>query len=381
MRTSRLVPALLSVLTLVSVAACGGGGGSSNDGTSNAALENGRIQLLQSMGPNIVFPAIQETLAACRTLETEVDDLAAAPNATTLDDAQAAWVALRASWNRTEGLLFGPIRQQSLEAFCDESLIDTAAIDATVGGVDTIDAALLNARGVDERGMMALEYLLYDPAGDVAMLALLVVDANGPRRLQYLQAAAEDLCNTMQQMHDIWDPNAGDFLTTWTTAGGGNGTFAGAREAVDLLINQMILHLTEIADKRLGRPIGRTSGGAPQPPGAETMRSTNSLTDVKDDLESLRRIWTGEWDGASAFGVDQLTAIASPAVRDAVTLALQEAIDATDAIPETMVQTSGTSPQLIETAFDEARELRVLLLTDLIGALETTLGFNPDDGD
>ena len=69
------------------------------------------------------------------------------------------------------------------------------------------------------------------------------------------------------------------------------------------------------------------------------------------------------------------------AIRQAVTDQLQDVIDAVNAIPETMVNTAGTQPGLITTAFDEARELRVLMLTDLIAALETTLGFNPDDGD
>lgn len=375
--TSRLLHAL-ALASMALGSACGGGAAG---GAGSASLELARIRLLNSLGPVVVVPALEAVLAAGRTCEATLDDLAAGVDGTSLDAAQAAWRSLREAWNRAEACLFGPVRQRSLEAFADESLLDIAAIEATLAGVAPIDASLLNSRGVDERGMFVLEYFLFDPAGDGCVLLALGTGGDAPRRLAYLQAAAEDLVVTLQKISRVWDPSGEDFLSAWTTAGGGNSVFAGAREAVDLMINQMLRHLTEIIDQRLGRPLGKTSGGAPQPPGAESQRSANSLRDVHDDLESIHRLWFGRFEEVDAFGVDELTAVVSPVVRQEITNALLRTQASLDAIPETLVQSAATNPGLVQQAFDDARELRTLLLTDLIGALETTIGFNPNDGD
>lgn len=146
-------------------------------------------------------------------------------------------------------------------------------------------------------------------------------------------------------------------------------------------MNQLVLHVEQLADQRLGRPLDKTSGGHAQAPGAETQRSANSLTDIVHDIEGLGNLWFGRYEGNEAVGLDELVAVASPASRQAVDQAIADLETAVAAIAETLVATSASTPTVVEMAFERARALRVLLLTDVVGSLGSTLGFNPNDGD
>lgn len=381
MRFTKLWTAAALLTGLVALG-CGGGGG--GGGGSASGVPELQARIVVSLGNDVILPGTQEAETAIQALEAAVATLVGNVTAPNLSAATDAWAEARRVWNRVEASLFGPPEDLLLQAFVDSSPIDEAAIEtilADTSGVPTIDTAFLNTQGVTRRGFLVIEYFLFDPGGEAAVLTALGSASDAARRREYLQAATADTALTIGRIANTWRASGDNYVGAFTTAPAGNATYGNAQLAIDDVVNLMILHATELGDKRLGRPLGKTSGGAPQPPGAETERSGNSLQDATNDYIALRRLYFGEYEGASAAGLDELVALFSPAVEARIRAAMLDLEAALAAIPAPLVTAAQINTPLVEDAFQKARLLKDIFVVDLAGTLGVTIGFNPDDGD
>jgi predicted lipoprotein len=356
--------------------------GCGTGGASGQSLDERRSVILARVVADVVLPAVRDADADAAALEVALDALAAGPTEATVLAAQAAWRDARWTWNRAEAVLVGPALDRLLATKVDTSPIDEPRIEEIVAGAGPIDVAFVRTLGSTRKGFHAIELLLFDESGDVVpVVASLTTGPNAARRVALLDAYGEDLADVVREARFTWEPTGEDHASDFSTAGIGSSVYPTRQAAIDALLNHWVAFTEVIADKRLGRPLGRTAGGLPQEPGAECQRSGNSRLDVLADLVGLRDAYEGSRDGSPGAGVSSLVRVAFVEVHAAIRADLDAAIEAVEAIPEPLLETAQTDPAPVEAAFQAVRAVRVRLLTDLTGVLGGTLTFSPFDGD
>jgi len=169
-----------------------------------------------------------------------------------------------------------------------------------------------------------------------------------------------------REFRDAWAPSADNGLAEFT---------ADPRKTVDDLVNRLVVLIELLADRRLGRPIGKTAGGVPQPPGSEAERSRNSLADIENDVAGIVALFDGP---AGGTGLSALVRAHSVPVDDAVRTDLGRLVDAVDAIPDPL---ETADDAVIEEAFDRAKDFSQRVILDLVASMNVTLRFSPFDGD
>ncbi len=378
-RIASLVACLL-VAALVLIPACGGGGGGA---VGSSEFNAARVAALRDIGNNYIMPMLERLKARGDALATAVTTLAGAVNQQNLDDVQQAWRNARETWNQSEAILFGRVSQLRLAVSVDASPTNTGLIDADIAGTVTIDNSYLETIGSTRKGFFALEYLLFDPVGgDAAVLDSITIDANAARRLQYIDAAAENMAQILCQIRDIWSPAGDNFLDAFVNAGTNTSAYAGPKDALDALVNHVLVLTEIIADVRLGRPLGKTFMGVPQPAGVEAGRSGNSRADVINDILGVQSVYLGLFDGGDiGTALTEIVRVTSPTIDNATRNDIQMAHDMAMAIPETLQDSATMATPTVEAAFNQAKAMRERMVIDTALTLNTTLTFSPNDGD
>lgn len=221
---------------------------------------------------DIVYATYDDAVQGARALEASVTAFVAAPSATTLADARAAWIAARTPYGQTDVFRFygGPIDDDDgpeglLNGWpLDEAFIDYVEGDADAGIIADVERyptitadliALLNEVGGETNiscGYHAVEFLLWGQDRDVAGPGArpytdYVASATGPgrhaaRRGAYLLATARLIVEQLTSVRDAWAPGA-DYREAFTGS---------ARASLELLLTGALrFGLGELAGERM----------------------------------------------------------------------------------------------------------------------------------
>lgn len=355
---------------LAALSACGGG-------ASGAPQAGPRRAMLHDVGAIVIVPTYAALAVAATQLATAAAALERAPDAAALADTQAAWRAARAVWKQSAAFAIGPAESLRSAAKIDWSPIRADRVENAIVAAADFTAADIEDLGANVKGFLALEYLLFDPAGDAAVREAL---GAAPRRA-YLRALAENLRDQAILLRDAWSPGGGDFAAVLGSAGPGNATFPTVKSAVDKLVNQMIFLAEEVADAQLLAALGTRTGGTPRPDALDASRSENGLADVIDSVSSLQNVYFASYSGRRGHGFSDVIVELSPTADAALGLALQRVFENAGRIPPPLEAAVVDARSPVERTQVRAKELMQRLEIDLVSVLGTTLRFNPNDGD
>jgi uncharacterized protein len=321
-------------------------------------------QAIAERAVEVIIPAAENFADAAAALaeaapgdcaETEGDLVRAR-----FDDAWDAWMAL-------QPYRFGPLEeeQRTLQiAFWPDPRGMTGRTVSRLMATESVpvdDPAAFAEVSVAGRGLPALERLLYDDAGPIAL--------DDAFRCAYLSAAATDLARLAADSAARWrDPWAG-----WMTESGapGNAAFLAPREVTARLYSSLIGSLEETAAGRLAPPLGTFD--APKPRLAEAWRSERSLANVAEVVDAVET---------------ELRQVFFPALeaqaREAIESALDTAHESVDRVAE-----AGGIPQAVagpdriraELLMQSIERLVVQLRQHLGPGIGVAEGFNASDGD
>ncbi len=338
-----------------------------------------RKQVLRDAAEHVILPTYEDLAARAAELHTAVQALAATPSATALAAAQAAWRAARTPWMHAQAFRIGPIVDALYDSRLDQWPVEAAQIEALVAGEMVIDDAFVDALGASRKGFHAIEHLLFDAAGgDAAVLARLTTDARAARRLALVVVYAEDLAQGADALRAAWAPGEGDYLTRFVEIGSPEAAFMNIKAAVDALVNQSVFLSELVAVGKLGKPMGKQSGGEPRPELEESAPSDQSLDDMLANLAGLRAIYEGSGAGQ---GLSRLVVEARPAIDRQVRTDLAAAEAALAAIPRPLAAAFLAHAPELEIAYAAVKALQATLATEVVAALGATLSFNDNDGD
>lgn len=339
-------------------------------------IDDTRRQVMQSWADDMLLPAYRDAALGADALADAIDALCAAPSDETLAAARVRWSGARAPWKQTEVFGFGPYQ--------DEPLRFGPKIDAWPGRPDTVQAVLdadfavtpaaVDGLGSFARGFPALEYLLFEPDGAGA------AGFADPRRCDYARSLAVNLGDELRGLHDAWSPEGGDYLGELVGAGSTGTEFDGLSDALGEVVNRMGYTVENIGVDKLGRPLGQTAGGAPQPEVVESRWSGRSLDDIADNLRGIERLFAGDAD-TGALGLSTYLAAHGHVFDARMQGALGRARTALAAIDPPLTDAVALDAADVASAIAALRELQRFIQADILDALSLTLGFNDADGD
>jgi len=143
---------------------------------------------------------------------------------------------------------------------------------------------------------------------------------------------------------------------------------------VDDMVGGVAYALEVIVGVRLAPPLGRKSGGTPDPSLDPTPRSDNAVADMQATLAGVAALYEG--DGFSAVVRGR-----SAKLDQAVLSDLSDVQAALAGIPTPFTAAVVNETSLVKAAFDTASGFKATWNTDVSSALGATLKPSDNDGD
>lgn len=328
----------------------------------------------------VILPTQAEAATRAAELHTASADLTEGPTADSLTAAQDAWRAARLPYRNSDAFAFGPIETQNLGSVIDWWPAKPDTIEANIAQGGTFDSAYVESLGTSSKGFMALEYLLFDPAGGNDAVVMSLSGDPALSRRAYLAALAESLSVKVDALRAAWAEDEGGYAKEILLAGEGSKTFGTQKAAVDELVNQMVFQADNLLGK-IGKPAGKTNGGTPLPDTEESPRSDNSLADMLGTLAGIQSVYDGAYAGADGMGISDLVRARNAQVDDRVRAAFADAKAKIEAIPPPFRTAITEHTAEVDAAYEAARTLKRALATEVVSVLGSTLRFNDADGD
>lgn len=237
--------------------------------------------LIKDLTENVVIPEQNE-------FATNADALSTAASALGTDQAslsalQTAWRTARASWRVLDSTQFGPIADLDIASRIDSGPTSTPDLETSIAGTDAVNVPALGGKS---KGFLGLQYLIFSSDS----LAKLQADKTG-RRKQFIVGMAAEIASSAHQVVDAWTPGKGDYQTQVETAGAGSTKYPTQRAVVDDFVGGVGYALEVIVGIRLAIPLGRKSGGSPDPTQDLTSLSDNDVADLNSSLKGILALY------------------------------------------------------------------------------------------
>ena len=395
LRSSLLLPSLLSAALFLG--ACGGDSGPED---SLAGLKR---EVLGEVGVSLVA-RLDRFGTEVATLESATAAWATAPSDDTArTSAQQAWVAAMDTWQELEPVQFGPAgapRLANTGTLGGQDLrnriyswpdvgpcrIDQATADESYAGSTFFADAPATDRGLD-----ALEYLLFVPTSDNQCIPQAAINAEGTwaalgdetiqaRRAAFAAALATDLAATTQTLRAAWGPTG--HPQEIATAGIGSTVFPSAQVALSDLSAVLLYLESETQDMKLGDPTGlrmATNQACESPPCPELVESRwagRSADHIRANLRGFRAAFEGE-EGRRGVGA-LLTEVGAGDTRNAIVTDLDAANAALGELGETTLAEALTSdPETVQDGYEPLVRVLDAYRSTYVTALDVRLPAPP----
>lgn len=356
-----------SLLILLLLAGCGG---------KEAETEFTRRGMLENVVNGVVLPLNADFVTQTAVLQSAAHTFQTEPTAANLEALQNEWRAASDLWQMAQLYEFDRmmvLHNQIAKTPTDEEFIE----DVLARGLTGLDEDFVESVGSTAKGLPAIEYFVFDSMGDdEAVLAQL---SNEPARLEYMVGAADNLHSKAQEVQAYWLPEGNGYANTFINADGGGETF---NSSVSMLTNQMVAVLEIAIREKLGRPLGAATGEGVQPAFVEAGLSGHSLAHIRRNVESVEQACTG---GAGLGLDDYLDYLGAEIEGRPLSEAIAEQFSATyaalDAVEPPLATAVVEDTASVQSAYDELRQLLILIKVDMANQLGVTITFNDSDGD
>ncbi|MEM1094604.1 MAG: imelysin family protein [Bacteroidota bacterium] len=368
---------LLALLVLGGLPGCILGDGTTQRTTLRQAM-------LNDIANRVIVPAHNQAAADAEALVSALETFEAAPTASTLDDAQAAWLTMAKSWRHVAAFnLPGAVKRGLYHNRINSLPTRPDRLEEAVFDVRAKDVAFVQTKGSTTRGLPAIEYLIFDASGDGAVLDSLA-GPNGAARRALARAIAQDVAGQSAALVEAWSPTGSDALGTFIAADT-EGRFL--RSSLSRIVNELSMLAEDLRYNQLGAPLGISRDpndprSTPDPMAVEAPFATATVELLRAQVDGMRTLVTTH-DGVGLD--DYLVSLDAELDGQPMGAALLANLDALDAalaaIPGSMRDALVRDPEAVQLAYDEAVNLLRLVKTDVAGWLGVSITFSDNDGD
>ena len=298
--------------------------------------------LLEAFAQNTVVATYADMKDNSTHLYDQVTKFVASGSQSDLDAACDFWKSTRAPWEAGEAFLFGPAAYNSLDPLLDSWPLDQAQLNQVLDGSQELTAGFVReGLGAVLRGFHTVEYLLFRDgqnrnAGNFTQ-----------RELEYLEAVTQVLRDDCITLWALWNgveegsaeaeilENLGiavaiPYSAEFMNAGKAGSRYTAQRDAVEEIIQGIADIADEVANGKLADPYTTKDVLV-----VESWHSWNSLTDFRNNLQSILNAYTSSYKGITAeHSISALVAAKNAALDDEVKAKINTAITALEAIPE-----------------------------------------------
>jgi hypothetical protein len=274
--------------------------------------------VLEQMLVHYIRPGYTALKVAASGLETSVTKLCDGPSEENLDAVRAGFRSTVESWSRVEWLRLGPVmsenRLERILFFPDRKGTGRRQVEAAIAARQeaVTEVATLAGQSVAMQGLGALEFILFGSGSD----ALAAPDAS--HRCAYARAASANLVNISDEIIAGWQ-NGTALVQAFLEPAAGNPLFRTDKEALNLLLGQMIHGLEAIRDTRVSAFLDRQDPGGDRPKSALFWRSGMTIPSIRADLEGLEALF-------NESGIEVVSKDMAPRLGDTVRFEFGQAI-------------------------------------------------------
>jgi len=345
----------LWAIGLLAIGAC-----SSDDGVAPDPEEEAfdLRPILQNEADNVILATYADLDLASADLLDAVVTLRDATTGANLEAARSAWRATRIPWESSESFLFGPVDTQGLDPALDSWPVNEVDLASVLDGDQELTQAFVAGLEGTLKGFHTVEFLLWGVDGS---------KASGDftdREFAYLLAATQVLEADATALATSWDPDGDDFAAELSSAGDGSTIWQSEKAGVQELVNGMIVIADEVANGKINDPLAQQSVFP-----VESRFSGNSLTDFRNNIESVRSIYTGDYAGSEGPGVDELIRSLDSDLDERFLGQVDAAISAIQAVPEPFRDAIFENTGDVEAAQEAVREILQILEEEIAPAV------------
>jgi predicted lipoprotein len=321
--------------------------------------------VLQALVSDVMLPASKAVESSSAALEKAALTLAADPSATSLALCQKSWCSALLSWKRLYCFRQGPFVETGALYRSSFWPVRFKSLDAAFAGSQPIDDAAIDALGVDQKGLYALEALLFgsDTGGEVLPL---FSGASGARRREFLLVSSRNVSS----------------LARLGSTGLGDGkrfaaSFAGAgQDSLNQVVNQMV-ETVEVTYQHLTRVLGLAESGMLRGSEVEGSPSGQSHEIARALLDETGGLYARE----GQLRISDLVRAKSSKLDDHVRSALTKLQGATATLDQPLEQLVRTNRARLESIAKATKALELVFKVELASALGVTVTFTKGDGD
>jgi len=321
--------------------------------------------VLRALVSDVLVPASRAATSSSAALELSAAALASKPSAETLTLCRKAWCNALLSWKRLYCFRNGPFVGTGALFRSSFWPVRSQGLEDLLVGVQPIDDGAIDNLGVDQKGLYAIEYLLFGSEAVRDVLPLFS-GPSGARRRDFLLASSRNVTA----------------LARLGSAGLGDGTrfadsFAGAgQDSLNQVVNQMV-ETIEVSYEHLTRVLGLDASGMLRGAEVEGAPSAQSHEITRTLLTQTCALYESE-------GRPRLSALVqarSPIMDEHVRTALAKLQNATTTLDSPLEQLVRRDRARLESLARAAKALELCFKVELASALGVTLTFSRSDGD
>ncbi len=329
-----------------------------------------RPSVLNDLAGEAIVPAYQRFDTLAGDLHAAAVWLCDTPSEAALGDARAALDEARGAWAYLESMWVGPVMDRRSWAVVRwpvatdevESLISDTSIE--------LDRDRLENRiGADQRGLGAVEHVLYaDAAGSTGAADVLGALGN-PRRCGYLTGVTGVIADEARIVMDGWTEGwdgAEPYRDQFSAEGG---------DGLDSVVNDTLFLLEAITDLHLGPAIG-AMGSEARPEAIDEGLAAAGVVDVVARLDGVTAVLVGGETGGKG-----LAPLLGDDIPERLNDQLAAARLAVEAVDPPLRTAATQSPASVAAARDAIKAVQITVATEVVGRLGVTIGFSDADGD
>ena len=206
-----------------------------------------RSAMMTDITETVILENHAKFVDASAALLGAAEALSASPTEDNLSSVQAAWRGASIAWMGCSPFEFDVVKDALIHNRIDNRPARDKFIEEKVAGNETLDAELLAGVGSSSQGLSAIEYLIFSDG---------ILD--DPRRMEYVVASAEVVHENGVALHKIWSADGGNYARLFIDGDFDGGNTQGS---MNMLFNQLLEQIEMITWDRLGKPMGKRTGG------------------------------------------------------------------------------------------------------------------------
>jgi uncharacterized protein len=255
---------------------------SKSGGENPAPAGFDRVKMLENYYDGLILPAFIGLETNTLALETAIKALNANPSETTLMRAQGAWESAYFAWQSANAYNFGPTGEEGLRKGLVEEIGTFPSNITKIENNINNAVVTFNDFERDNRGFLAIEYLLFDVDTPTALGKL----RGNTNRRNYLNALTEHLKGWVSGARSGWAAYRSEFVRK-------DGTDVGS--STSALYNEFVRSFESIKNFKVGLPMGLRAGQLqPEPNRVEAFYSKKSLLFLSAHLRNIENIYYGK---------------------------------------------------------------------------------------